>query len=39
MAKAAVDLLVERIAAGKNSLAPREFVSSYRVVARESTAR
>ena len=38
MAKAAVDLLVERIAAGKDSVGPREFISTYRVVERESTA-
>jgi DNA-binding LacI/PurR family transcriptional regulator len=38
MAKAAVNLLVERIAAGKNSVGPREFTSTFRVVERESTA-
>jgi len=38
MAKAAVDLLVERIAAGKDSGGPREFTSTYRVIERESTA-
>lgn len=38
MAKATVNLLVERIAAGKNSVGPREFTSTFRVVERESTA-
>ncbi|HEV7186079.1 MAG TPA: LacI family DNA-binding transcriptional regulator [Leifsonia sp.] len=40
MARVAVDLLVQRINAGKNSSdSPTEFVSGFRVVERESTAR
>ncbi|MEP6478938.1 MAG: LacI family DNA-binding transcriptional regulator [Rhodoglobus sp.] len=39
MAKTAVDLLVRRISEAGNRSAPVEFVSSYRVIERESTAR
>lgn len=37
MAKTATDLLVERIAGGSAPFAPREFVSPFTIVAREST--
>ncbi|MEO8093393.1 MAG: LacI family DNA-binding transcriptional regulator [Pseudolysinimonas sp.] len=39
MAKTAVDLLVRRISEAGNRSAPVEFVSSYRVIERESTTR